>query len=121
MDALELMGQIDQGCRILDRIGRELSDALQAFAITEREYTTAVEQEKLRIFHGHREKGERLPAEDLRDALAHQQIDSALYGRWLNGRAEINALRAHARAVEHSLSGRQSLLAAMKAEMAAIR
>lgn len=120
MDALELMSQIDEGCTRLDRIGRELADAIQAFATTEREYVIAMEQAKLEILHNSRAKRERPPAEDLRDALAHQQIDPVLYGRWLTGRAEINALRAHARAVEHSLSGRQSLLAAMRAETAAV-
>lgn len=116
----EIMDAIHVGCVDLDTIGRELAIAIEEQALCQAEYEQGIEIAKLQIFHEYRERKERLPAEDLRTALAHARVGREAYGSWLTARAKSDALRAKARCVENALSGRQSLLAALKAEAKAV-
>lgn len=116
MDAGRVMGQIDAGASALDTAGKEIGKAITEAAEAELAYREALEVALLKIREDFRDRGERLPAEDLRNALAHQGMDRRLYGEHIRTKARVDALRSYVRALESELSGRQSLLAAMKAE-----
>jgi hypothetical protein len=119
LSPIVVMEAINHDCRLLDRLGRELADAIRDQATVERDYELAIERVKLELFDEYKSRKERLPAEDMRRALAHQRVNPDLYGRFLMARANANALKAHARTVEAALSGRQTLLGVLRAEYAA--
>jgi hypothetical protein len=115
----ELMAQIDRDARALDQGGRQLAKAIQDLAKVEVNYQREYEKELISIYHGAKETGDRMPAEDIRRALAHRKIDHAVYGAFLTKTAEVEALKSWTRTVAGALSARQSLLAALRAELQA--
>ncbi len=119
LNPVELINTIARDARRLDEGGRRLANAIQQLADREREYRKSVEDARIRIYHDSKESGERMPAEDIREALAHRQIPSAVYSEFLAAKAEVDALKAWTRTVEHSVSARQSLLAALREELRA--
>jgi len=116
MDPATLMGQIDANARALDTAGAELGRAIKAMSEAEFAYDEAFESELLRIYHESKEAHERPPAEDVRKAMAHRAIRPTVYAAYLDARAQVDALKAYVRALEASVSARQSLLSALKAE-----
>jgi hypothetical protein len=115
----DLMVAIERDARALDNAGRELAKAIQKQGDLEMRYERARQEALIKILHDSLEAKERVPAEDLRGALAHQQIPIDVYEGFLAGKARVDALKAWSRATEHSLSARQSLLNALKAELRA--
>jgi DNA-binding transcriptional regulator YiaG len=114
------MSAIDADARSLDAAGRRLAQAIQKLSGLEMQYEQAVQEQLVTLHHESKESGERLPAEDIRRALAHRKVSREVYGAYLASRAEVDALRAWCRATEASLSAKQSLLNAMKAELRAV-
>lgn len=111
-----LMGEIHALAVALDKGQRELSAAIRELGEVEAEYERAFNRELLVIRDDAVRRGERVPAEDLRRAMAHSAIAPELYARYLRARAAVDAGRAWLRATEAGLSARQSLLSAFKAE-----
>ena len=113
----ELMAQIEADARSLDSGGRQLAKSIQKLSGLEQKYQAAVQSALIEMYHVAKEGGERLPAEDVRQALAHRQVPKEIYGSYLAGKAEVDALRAWCRTMESALSARQSLLSALRAEL----
>jgi hypothetical protein len=117
VNPVALIEQINRDARRLDSGGRRLASAIKELSELETDYRKHVEEARIRIYHDSKESGERMPAEDIRDALAHRQIPSDVYAKFLTARAEVDALKAWTRTVEHAVSARQSLLAALREEL----
>lgn len=115
----ELMSAIEADARGLDAGGRQLAKAIKQLGDLERDYEKAVQDALITLYHDAKERGDRLPAEDIRKALSHRQVPAPVYGAFLAKKAEVDALKAWTRTVESSLSARQSLLNALKAELRA--
>ena len=54
--------------------------------------------------------GERMPAEDVRRAIAHQNVDAGIYGAHLMAKANREALEKRVTARRAAVNARQSLL-----------
>jgi hypothetical protein len=115
----ELMAQIQRDARDLDQGGRQLARSIRELGAVEHKYKAALESQLITIFHEYKEKGERMPAEDIRNALAHKQVNPAIYAAYLTKTAEVEALRSWTRTTASALSARQSLLACLRAEIQA--
>lgn len=115
----ELMAAIDADARSLDAGGRRLAQAIQKLSTHEHNYEKHVQDALITIYHDSKESGQRMPAEDVRTALAHRKVPAEVYGAFLATKAEVDALKAWCRVTESSLSAKQSLLNAMKAELRA--
>ena len=116
IDPAQVMEQIDKGAKALDGGGKELGKAITEAAKTELAYKESLEKALLEVRDGYRESGERMPAEDLRLAEAHQKVNGATYAKYLTSKARVDALRAWLRALEAQVSARQSLLRALTEE-----
>lgn len=114
-----LMAEIERNARELDAGGRTLAKAITEFARVTQTYEAAIESEKIRIFDAAKHAGERMPAEDIRTAMAHRAVDSGVYARYLSKQAEIEALKAWTRTLSSVLSARQTLLNVMRDEVKA--
>jgi hypothetical protein len=114
-----LIAEIDRNAREIDAGGRTLAKAIVEFAKVTQVYEAAIESEKIRIFDAAKNAGERMPAEDIRNAIAHRAVDSGVYARYLAKLAEIDALKAWTKTLASAMSARQSLLAAMREEVKA--
>lgn len=116
LDPVDVMVAIDSDAALLDQASKDLYDSIRAVATAEREYEHARSVKLIELMDEYRQAGERLPAEDLRNALVHKRIDKRLYGDWLSAKARADALRASTRAKENALSARQSLLSTLREE-----
>ena len=116
MDPASVMASIDADARALDVAGRELGAAIKVLQGRELAYEEVHQKTLLAIYHEHKESGERLPAEELRRALAHQRMDRHIYAHFLEAKAQVNALQAYIGTLKASVSARQSLLSALRTE-----
>lgn len=115
----ELMAQIEADAHSLDAGGRQLATAIRRSVDVTQAYEIAFESEKIRIYNAAKMSGERMPAEDIRNAIAHKAVDHAVYARFLTSQAEIEALKAWTRTVAAALSARQTLLNVLRDELRA--
>lgn len=121
IDPGTLMAKIEDSAAEIDEAGKLLAAAIHRASEAEIEYEQAKQEELIRLhgeyrLGGKREK-EKPPAADLRAAMAHQRIDSAVYGNYLLTKATTEALKARLKSLEASTSARQSLLATMRDEL----
>jgi hypothetical protein len=111
------MEQIENLASEIDTTGKQLAKAIKDASEMRVDYVRAFEGELIKIRDEHKESGERLPAEEMRAALAHQRLDRFIYAKHLTAEAHVDALKAYLRALEASTSARQSLLATMREEV----
>lgn len=90
-----------------------LHEAIERYEVAEAAYEKAVQTQLIAIYHKAKEAGERLPAEDIRRALAHQEISNEIYAEFLTTKATKEALQTRYRALSAAVSARQSLLKAL--------
>lgn len=112
-DPGETMSAVERGADRLEQAADVMYDATRRFENAENTYNRAVEAELVRIFHDHKQSGERIPAEDLRRALAHAAIEGGIYDEYLAAKAELSAREKRYRALAAAVSARQSLLKAL--------
>jgi hypothetical protein len=118
-DPATLMGEIHASARAIDAGSKQLGQAIRRLAQTQETYEAAQESALILIRDEAVTAGERVPAEDLRRAMAHRRVPSEIYGAYLQNQAEVDGLKAWLRAQEAALSARQSLLSALRAELGA--
>lgn len=111
----QLIADVEEGAARLEDAAEKLHDATERFETAEADYERAMQTQLIVIYHQAKETGERLPAEDIRRALAHQAINSNTYGNYLEAKAEKEALAVKYRALSAAVSARQSLLKALSA------
>lgn len=108
-----LMNAVEDGASRLEAASDALYAAVKEAGEAERAYEQAFEQELLRIYHDSRRNGERMPAEDVRKALAHENVDDGVYAAHLMAKAELAAQEKLFRGIEKAVSARQSVLRAL--------
>lgn len=111
--------EINADAASLDTASKTLYKAITEKAQAEDAYKRALNVELIKIFNDFKKRGERMPAEDIRTALAHEEIDDQTYTDYIVAVAEVDAMTARARAITSAMSGRQSLLAALRDELRA--
>jgi hypothetical protein len=84
VDPVTLMTEITADVKALDATGRELGKAIKVLAESELKYEQALQSQLVTQLHDAKETGQRLPGEQLRSAIAHQQIDSKVYAEYLS-------------------------------------
>src|SRR4051812_11962991 len=108
MELGELMNAVEDGAERLEKASDKLYKAIKDAGEAERAYEQRFEQELLTIYHAAKRAGERMPAEDVRRAIAHENVDDGIYAAHLMAKAELAALEKLFRGVEKAVSARQS-------------
>lgn len=109
-DVGAIQRQVDAGATELEELGEQLEAAIYAFGEAEHAYQLAYEKDLIRQRIEAKESGERLPAEDVRQAIAHQHVSVDVRTTYEVRKAMVDGIRARARATENAISARQSLL-----------
>jgi hypothetical protein len=107
-DAIGTMQAVERGASRLEQLSDKLAQAIRDAAIAETAYECEVEKELLRIYHLH--KGGRMPAEDIRKALAHEAVPDGVHAAHLMAKANLAATDKQMRGLSAAVSARQSLL-----------
>jgi hypothetical protein len=109
-DPAQLERQIDHGAKLVEQAGVRLARAIKRWGDIEKEWKFRDAKERLAIHHKYTSKGERPPAEDIRDALVLESLGESLYGSRLSWQAEVEALEAFIAVVSQAITARQTLL-----------
>lgn len=117
-DPSQVLGQVEAGANEIEKVSDDLATAIEAAADSELNYEGALAVELIRIKNDAARAGERVPAEDLRKAIAHKAIceqpeGELLYANYLRDKAKAAALDKKLKGVLAATSARQSLLRAM--------
>lgn len=100
----------------MDRDRAEYRDALTRQASAKLAYEREMARQIVGIVNDHRSRGDRLPAEDVRKALALDSVD-AQYAALLSSEADVEGLKRSIAVRQSVLSGLQSELAQMRLEV----
>lgn len=111
----ELMASINAHAEALDTSSKAQYHAIIEAAKAEAEFRRAFDTEIVKIKID-ADKGERMPAEDVRKALAHDRVDEQLYLDFVQTAAKAEAMKARARGIESAMTGRQSVLRTLSEE-----
>lgn len=109
-DPLTVMRAVEDGAEKLTKLSDQMAQAIRDAAECETAYESAFEKELLRIYHDSRQRGERMPAEDVRRALAHEAVEDGVYAAFLMSKANLAATDKQMKALSAAVSARQSLL-----------
>jgi hypothetical protein len=101
---------VDDGAERLEKAAESLHAAVLDAEKASQTYDEAYEKELLRIYDEAKKSGERMPAEDVRRALAHHRIESKVYIAHVETKAKLAAQEKLFRGLEKSVSARQSVL-----------
>ena len=110
--------QINNASNELDSISKELQAASREYGDAKFEYEKASLTKAYELYGALAAGGTRLPAEDIRRATIAHAIGWEAYGRMLSAKAEVDALKARANGVEAVMNGKQSVLKALREELA---
>jgi hypothetical protein len=110
LDPGKIMADVDKGADRLEAAADTYSKAVLRYEKAENDYERAVQKQLLVVLDKSKKAGERVPAEDLRRAMAHDAIDPEVYAEYLEARAHKESLSVRFRALSASVSARQSLL-----------
>jgi hypothetical protein len=109
----QILAEVEAGAAEIEKLTDQLAEAIRADAEAEIAYDEQFEKALLGIYHRAKDSGERMPAEDVRKAVAHDEVDDGIYGAHLMARANLNALDKKLKGCLAATSARQSLLRAM--------
>jgi hypothetical protein len=109
-DAGALQAAIELGAERLEKAAGAIHHATIEAGEAEHAYEKALEKELLTIYHEAKRAGERMPAEDVRRAIAHEQIEDEVYALHLHKKAHLAAQEKLFKGLQAALSARQSLL-----------
>jgi hypothetical protein len=108
-DPASVLAAIEADCRALDAVGKALGAKVKALTEAEIEYQDAYDAALLDSSETSKEK---------REAQARQMVPVELRGRVMRLRGDVESYKRYATIKAAALSGRQSQLATLKAEMA---
>lgn len=108
------MRQVEGGADRLEAAADGLYRATKQAAEAEAVYDEAYEKELLTIYHEAKRAGDRMPAEDVRRAIAHEALDDGIYAAHLLAKAELAAGEKLMKGLLAATSARQSVLRALQ-------
>lgn len=109
-DPISTMSAVEKGAGRLESIADQIANAVREAAECEAAYDEAMEKALIAIYHHSRSARERPPAEDIRTALAHEQVEAGVYAAHLMSKANLSALDKQMKGLSAAVSARQSLL-----------
>lgn len=109
-DPLAIMKAVDEGAAKLEKAADTIANAVRDAAECEAAYDEAMEKELIRLYDSAKRAGERLPAEDVRTALAHEKVEAGVWAGHLMAKANLAALDKQMKGLSAAVSARQSLL-----------
>jgi hypothetical protein len=101
----------------LRALGAQYTAARQALVRAEIAYEKAIAGAIIVLTSEYKKSGERLPAEDVRKALAHNAIDDEVWSTYLSTKAQVDSMEKLFKVHQSVLSGLQSELQMMKQEL----
>lgn len=113
---VEVMASINAMADALDHASKEQYAAVIDLGVKEVVYRKAFEVEVVKLKIAADRGEERLPAEDVRKALAHSMLPAGVYEDYVAAAAKVDAMKARARAIESAMTGKQSVLKMLNAE-----
>lgn len=116
----KIIAAIDQDAASLDEASKLLYSAILERSEATRSYEMAMGKALIALRDEYKQSGERMPAEDLRKAIAHSRIPDKTYATYLTSTAKVDAMTARTRAITAAMNGRQSVLSALKEELRAV-
>lgn len=109
-DPTQALSDVDNGASRLEQAAEVLYKAVLRHEKAENDYERAVQRQLIVIEDKAKKAGERVPAEDLRKARAHDAIDPEVYAEYLESKAHRKALEFKFRGLSSSVSARQTVL-----------
>ena len=115
LDPGQLQVEIERGAERLETASEGLYRAIKDHEEKEQEWERLRLQEVARIVHEAKEKGERVPGEDVRNAMVMQtHATSDAYLNHVVAKAHAEALEKSSRLLAASVNARQTLLKVMR-------
>lgn len=111
-----VLDEIEKSRASLMSVGYTYTDVRRRHALAQLAYEKAMGKEYLKMLDEAKKSGNRVPAEDMRKAIAHSKIDEKLYEQFLLLSAEVEAADRLIRCEQANLSGLQSELSQLKVE-----
>lgn len=110
------MAFLDEKAVELDQFGKELEAAHLDLGDAEVGWEEAKDEALLELAEEYEAKGERLPGEDVRNAMARRRTGFDIYRRWRKADRKVKAIEGRVRRVEKAVTARQSTLKRMEEE-----
>lgn len=111
-DPIGTMQAVEAGAAELEKVTDQLAEAIRNAALAEAAYESAFEKALLGVYHRAKDSGERMPAEDVRKAIAHDEVEDGIYAAHLMAKANLAALDKRFKGLSATVNARQSLLRA---------
>lgn len=115
-DPGQIMSEVEAGATRLETAADTYSEIVQEFEEAENAFEMDRAKHRTRIYEEAVTRGDKVPAEDVRDALSLQAIDPEIRLRYAEARARKEAQAVRFRALLAAVSARQSLLKALGAQ-----
>lgn len=112
----DVLRDIERICGELEAAGDKYSEEREKLAGAEMLYEQAIASELLKLYNESKEDGSRLPAEDLRKAMAHSKISTQVWASYITSKAKVDALDKWIKTRQSILSAYQSELSQLKIE-----
>ena len=109
-DPGELEVTVEEGASRLEAAAEALYHAHRQASEAELAYDKAFEIELLRIYDAAKQAGERMPAEDVRRAIAHRSMGEEAYTRHMKAKGELAGQEKLFKGLSGAVNARQSLL-----------
>lgn len=101
----------------LQELGSQYTAARRELVTAEIAYEKAIAGAIIVLTDKYKRDGERLPAEDVRKALAHNAIDDEVWSKYLEAKAKADSMERMFQVHRSVLSGLQSELNIMREEL----
>lgn len=112
----QLMDEVEASRLCLNDLGRNYATERRTLAKAQLAYEKAMGHQYLSMIHDAQSKGTRVPAEDMRKAIAHSKINQELYEKYLLALADVEGTDRIIRCEQSNLSGLQTELSQLRVE-----
>jgi len=110
------MAFLDEKAVEIDQLGKLIEEAHLELGDCEAAWEEALDEALLELVEEYGARGERLPGEDVRLALARRRTGFEIYSAFRRAKRRVEALEKHARKMETAISARQSTLRGLQEE-----
>jgi hypothetical protein len=100
----------------IDELGKALEAAHLELGDAEAEWEQKLDGVLIKIVEEHKAEGERVPAADIRMAMARERVGFEPYGRYIRAKRNCEGLEKHGRMLDTAISARQSTLRGLQEE-----
>lgn len=112
----EVMAFLTDGAAEMDQIGKDLEAAYLRLGEAEADWEEERDAALLEIVDEYARKAERLPGEDVRNALVRQRVGGDRYRAYRRAKREAEGLEKKSRKLETAITARMSTLKGLQEE-----